>query len=73
MVGHRGARRHAEAIAKRSHQKILTALAAQDAREAMSRNGATPHPESPAEFAAFIKAERDRIARVGKQAGITLD
>lgn len=58
---------------KRLHQEIVTALNARDAREAMSRNGATPNPESPAEFAAFIRNERERIARVGGQAGITLD
>ncbi len=39
----------------------------------MNRNGATPSPESPEQFAAFMKAERARIANVGKQAGITLD
>jgi tripartite-type tricarboxylate transporter receptor subunit TctC len=61
------------ALVKRLHQEIATVLNAQDAREAMSRNGATPSPESPAEFAAFIRAERERIAKVGRQAGITLD
>lgn len=61
------------ALVKRLHQEIVTVLNAQDAREAMSRNGATPSPESPTEFAAFIRAERERIARVGRQAGITLD
>jgi tripartite-type tricarboxylate transporter receptor subunit TctC len=61
------------AIVSRLNKEIGAALNAQDAREAMSRNGATPNPESPSEFAAFIKTERDRIARVGKQAGIVLD
>jgi hypothetical protein len=31
------------------------------------------HAESPSEFTAFIKAERERIARVGRQVGIALD
>lgn len=61
------------AIVARLHREIVAALQAQDAREAMSRNGATVHPESPAEFATFIAAERERIARVGKQARIVLD
>jgi tripartite-type tricarboxylate transporter receptor subunit TctC len=61
------------AIVKRLHQEIVTALNVRDVREAMSRNGATPQPESPVEFSAFVRTERDRIARVGKQAGITLD
>jgi len=61
------------AIVKRLHQELLAALEAPDARAAMSRNGATPHPESPAEFAAFMRTERARIAKLGKVAGITLD
>ena len=60
-------------IAKRLHAEITTALANADAREAMRKNGATPQPESPAEFAAFMKMERERIARVGKQAKIVID
>jgi tripartite-type tricarboxylate transporter receptor subunit TctC len=39
----------------------------------MNRNGATPSPESPGQFTAYMKAERTRIANVGKQAGIVLD
>lgn len=61
------------AIVSRLDKEIAAALTAPDAREAMSRNGATPNPESPAAFSAFIKAERDRIANVGKRAGIALD
>ena len=60
-------------IAKRLHTEMIAALANPEAREAMRKNGATPHPESPREFAAFIKAERERIARVGKQAKIVID
>ena len=62
-----------QAIVKRLQKEIVAALTARDAREAMSRNGATPNPETPAEFLAFIKAERSRIANVGKRAGISLD
>ena len=61
------------AIAKRLHRELLTALNSPDARAAMSKNGATANPESPAEFAAFMKSERARIAKLGKQANITLD
>jgi len=39
----------------------------------MMKNGGTPNPESPAEFAAFMRTERERIARLGKQARIRLD
>jgi tripartite-type tricarboxylate transporter receptor subunit TctC len=60
-------------IVKRLHQELLAALDAPDARAAMAKNGATASPESPAEFAAFMKSERARIAKLGKQANITLD
>jgi tripartite-type tricarboxylate transporter receptor subunit TctC len=61
------------AIVKRLHREMVTALNAPDARAAMNRNGATPSPETPAEFAAFMRNERARISRIGKQAHITLD
>ena len=61
------------AITRRLHAEITAALANADAREAMRKNGATPHPESPASFAAFIKMERERIAKVGRQAKIVID
>ncbi len=50
----------------------MSALDAADARTLMQKNGATPSPESPAEFSAFMQAERKRIADVGRQAGISL-
>jgi tripartite-type tricarboxylate transporter receptor subunit TctC len=42
-------------------------------RELLAQQGATPHAESSAEFSAFIKVERERLARIGRQVGITLD
>ena len=62
-----------QTIVRRLHSEITAALGQADARDAMRRNGATPHPESPAEFAAFMKSERERIARVGRQAKIVID
>ncbi|HYC48530.1 MAG TPA: tripartite tricarboxylate transporter substrate binding protein [Burkholderiales bacterium] len=61
------------AVAQRLHGEIVTALKNPDVRTALQKNGATAHPESPAEFAAFVKAERERIAKVGKQAKIVID
>ena len=61
------------AIVKRLHQELMAALNAPDARAAMNRNGATPNPEMPAEFATFMGNERARIARIGRQANITLE
>jgi tripartite-type tricarboxylate transporter receptor subunit TctC len=61
------------AIVKRLHRELLAALDAPDVRAAMNKNGATPQPESSAEFAAFMRTEQARIAKLGKAAGITLD
>ncbi len=61
------------AITQRLHKELMTALNHPDSRAQMNKNGATPSPESPEQFMAFMKAERARIANVGKQAGIKLD
>ncbi len=61
------------AITQRLHKELMTTLNAPDVKALMNKNGAIPSPESPAEFGAFMKAERARIANVGKQAGITLE
>lgn len=61
------------AIAQRLHKELMIALNVPEVRALMNKNGATPQPEQPAEFAAFMKSERARIANVGKQAGITID
>ena len=60
-------------IAKGLHAEIVKALQSPDVRELLAKQGATAHAESPAEFTAFIKAERERIARVARQVGVTLD
>ena len=61
------------AIVKQLHFELVKATQTPDVRELLAKQGATTHAESPAEFIAFIKAERERIARVGRQVGITLD
>lgn len=60
-------------IVNKLHTEIVKALQPPEVREQLAKQGVTPHTESPAEFTAFIKVERERIARVGRQAGITLD
>jgi tripartite-type tricarboxylate transporter receptor subunit TctC len=60
-------------ITQRLHRELMTALNAADVKALMNKNGATSSPESPAEFTAFMKAERARIANVGKRANITID
>lgn len=60
-------------IVTKLHAEIVKALQAPEVRKLLAKQGVTAHAESPAEFSAFIKAERERIARVGRQVGITLD
>jgi tripartite-type tricarboxylate transporter receptor subunit TctC len=55
------------------HAEIIKALRAPDVRELLAKQGATAQPESPAEFAALMKAERTRIGNLGKKAGIALE
>jgi tripartite-type tricarboxylate transporter receptor subunit TctC len=60
-------------IVDRLHAEIVKALRTSEVRELLVKQGVTAHAESQADFAAFIKAERERLARVGRRAGITLD
>jgi tripartite-type tricarboxylate transporter receptor subunit TctC len=60
-------------IVKKLNVEIVKALQSPEVRELLARQGGSAHVESPAEFTAFIKAERDRIGRVGRQTGVTLD
>ena len=60
-------------ILKLLHFEIIKALRAPDVRELLARQGAVAQPETPAEFAAFMKAERIRIGNLGKKAGISLE
>jgi len=60
-------------ILKLLHAEIIKALRAPEVRELLARQGAAAQPESPAEFAAFMKAERIRIGNLGRKAGISLE
>ena len=60
-------------IVNKLHAEIVKAMQSPDVRELLAKQSVTAHAESPAEFTAFIRTERERIARVGRQAGITLD
>ncbi|MEO7726815.1 MAG: tripartite tricarboxylate transporter substrate binding protein [Burkholderiales bacterium] len=61
------------AIAQRLHAEIVKALQAPEVRDLIAKQGATVQPESPAQFAAFMHAERARIANLGRKAHIRLD
>ena len=60
-------------IAARLHAELVTALQSPDVRDLVAKQGASVQPESPAAFSTFMRAERARIANLGKQANIRLD
>jgi tripartite-type tricarboxylate transporter receptor subunit TctC len=62
-----------QAIVNKLHAGIIKALQTPEVRDLLAKQGATVQPESPAEFAAFMKTERTRIGNLGKQAGIQLE
>jgi tripartite-type tricarboxylate transporter receptor subunit TctC len=57
-------------IVTRLHGEIVRALRAPDVRERLAADGAEPVGNSPEEFAAFIRAEIAKWAKVAKAAGI---
>jgi tripartite-type tricarboxylate transporter receptor subunit TctC len=61
------------AIVLKLHTELIKALQAPEVRDLIAKQGASVQPESPAEFTAFMRAERSRIANLGKQANIRLD
>ena len=61
------------AIARKLHAEIVRALQTPEVRDLIARLGASVQPESPAEFAAFMRAERTRIGNLGRQANIRFD
>ena len=61
-----------EPIVRRLHQEIAKALQSLEIVEDATLNGYALGGEPPAEFAAFVKADRERWQKVIKQAGIKL-
>ncbi len=61
------------AIVMKLHAELIKALQAPEVRDLVAKQGASVQPESPAQFAAFMLAERARIASLGKRANIRLD
>ncbi len=58
---------------ERLHAEFTKALAAPDVREKMLNLGAEPVASRPEEFAAFIRAEAEKYARVIKASGAKVD
>ena len=61
-----------DAVVKRLHGEIVSALKIAEVRKVLETTGATPQSSTPEEFAAFIKAELDKWERVVKEAGVSL-
>jgi tripartite-type tricarboxylate transporter receptor subunit TctC len=62
-----------KAALDRLHAEFTKALAAADVREKMTNLGAEPVGSSPEEFAAYIKSEADKYAKVIKASGAKVD
>ena len=60
-------------IIARLHAAVVNAVRAPEVREQMARQGLEPIGSTPAEFAAHLKREVARWARVVKEAGIKAD
>jgi tripartite-type tricarboxylate transporter receptor subunit TctC len=60
-------------IVRRLHEESRRALASPDIRDKLNKAGNEPVGSSPAEFAAFVRAEYDKWARVIKAANLRLD
>jgi tripartite-type tricarboxylate transporter receptor subunit TctC len=59
-------------VARLSHE-ITAILATPEARESLAAQGAEPGGESPAEFAAYIRAEHAKWGPIIRKAGIKAD
>jgi tripartite-type tricarboxylate transporter receptor subunit TctC len=62
-----------KAALDRLHAEFVKALAAPDVREKMTNLGAEPVGNAPEEFAAYIRAEGEKYARVIKASGAKAD
>lgn len=60
-------------VIDRLHAELMRALRSPEIVEALSKQGATAQPESPAAFAQYIRDERSRIAGLAQSAGIRID
>lgn len=60
-------------VIARLHAEVVKTLQLADVRERLTANGAEPVGNSPEEFALFIRSERDKYARIAKQANVKLD
>lgn len=60
-------------IVDRMHREVAASLAEETSRIKLSAQGNEPAVNSPAEFAQFIRAERERFGRIVREAQITVE
>ena len=58
---------------KTLYDEIVKAMRTPELRETFAQQGVGALTESPSQFTAFIKADRERMMRVARQVEITLD
>ena len=61
------------AIVEKISASIRSALESAELKASIIARGAIPHPHTPADYTAFIRAEIAKWASVAKQAGVRLD
>ena len=60
-------------VVRKMHSTVMAILATPDMKSRLDQAGAEVRPMSPEQFGAFIRAERDRWAKVVKESGATFD
>lgn len=60
-------------IVRKLYGVVVKALQTPEVRTQFTNQGAGTHSESPAEFLTFIRAERERMAQLGRKTKIALD
>ena len=60
-------------VVARLHAETVRTLGLSDVKERIAANGADVVGSSPAEFAAFIRNERDKYARIARDANVKLE
>ena len=60
-------------IVRRLHEESRRGLASPEIKDKLVKAGNEPTGTSPAEFAAFVRAEYDKWAKVIKQANLKID
>jgi tripartite-type tricarboxylate transporter receptor subunit TctC len=59
-------------VVRKLHDEIVNVLAQDDVRKALAQEGAEPVGNTPEEFAAFIRAEKERLGAAIKSGNVTL-